>query len=703
MPAKEKIAILGGGPAGLAAAFGLSDTQELRDRYDITIYQVGWRAGGKCSTGRSGPTNRIEQNGTHYLFGCYDNCFDMAKRSYDELKQSGIDWFGRYEDAFLPRDLLVFKDFFRGKWEMWTAFLPVNGVEPGTRDGTLRSIDYVSMMLQMMLQFIVGHRIARALRPASPFDSPRPLLLRVLYLLLMPLWLVFAYVVSALAIAIWKLAVGLLRLLGDEGLEGIVWLFRALRASGNLLFLRASRWSMIARKLFMATDFECAFIIGLIRDGAFGPRGMGAIEGVEFRDWLRSHGAREVTLYAPFVNTWYDSVAAYENGDPLRPNLSAGVSVMAIVKAATTFKGHFAYQMRSEIGDTFIGPIFQCLRQRGVKIRFFHRIWDVVPGADGEIDEIVVERQVELNSGDPDSYDPFITVNGLKAWPAAPLWQQIKTPAPSGPNNIESFYTTWRGTNYSIYKGTDFDRVILALPNDTLPTYCSKIVQSSPAWQAMTSNLTAVETQSMRLWFHTTLEQIGWTLPTPILSGYMKPFSTWEDNGELVKVETWPKDNRPHAMATVFGALPAPPVAPPYTDVAYPCIQQASADANALEWVRNAIGSLWPGAASIPNPIGVDWAQLVCLGPQVGSARLQSQYVRANCGPIERYTMARADTMKYRLATDQSGYRNLFLAGDWIENHFLIGSVEGAIMGGLQASRAISGSPRVISGEVNGL
>ena len=45
---KTKVAILGGGPAGLAAAFSLTSTPEQRAKYDVTLYQQGWRVGGKC-------------------------------------------------------------------------------------------------------------------------------------------------------------------------------------------------------------------------------------------------------------------------------------------------------------------------------------------------------------------------------------------------------------------------------------------------------------------------------------------------------------------------------------------------------------------------------------------------------------------------------------------------------------------------------
>lgn len=702
MSQRKKIVILGAGPAGLSAAFGLTATPELAAQHDITIYQVGWRAGGKCSTGRNGPTNRIEQNGTHYLFGSYDNCFDLAKTSYDELAAKGIDWFGGYEQAFLPRDLMVFKQFFNGQYRLWPMQLPTNSVEPGTRDGFLRARDYVSMALQGLVMVVFGGAVLRWLAPPSPLAPPRPLWLRALYALLTPFWLLFSWLVAAAASLAWKALRGLLHLLGDEELEGVAILARALRGlSRFLLGAFRQRW-LVANRLYALADAQCAAIIGLVRDQVL-TKGVGAIEEIEFRDWLRKHGADEETVYAPFITTWYDAVAAYEYGDPTRPNLSAGVSANAILKAVLAYKGHFAYQMRAEIGDSWVAPIFQCLRERGVKIRFFHRVWDVIPGEGNEIDGVEVERQVELTSGDPDSYQPFLTVAGLHCWPSAPLWDQVKPPHPPATEDIESFYTTWRGPRHTLRKGQDFDTLILALPLDTARTYCTKLIARSDNWRAMSENLPAVETQSIRLWFKPTLKEIGWALPTPILSAYTKPFSTWEDNGELVTVETWPPDQRPQAMSTVFGALPAPHVAPSFEHHDYPSQQRAQAKANAMTFLTSDVGPLWPGAASYADPLGVDWNKLVDLKGGVGPARFEGQYVRANSGPIERYTMARADTRRWRLATDQSGYANMLLAGDWIQNHILIGCVEGAVVAGLQASRAICGSPKVISGEKTGL
>ncbi len=50
---RTKVAVLGGGLGALAAAFELT-APELAGHYDVTVYQPGWRLGGKCASGRGG-------------------------------------------------------------------------------------------------------------------------------------------------------------------------------------------------------------------------------------------------------------------------------------------------------------------------------------------------------------------------------------------------------------------------------------------------------------------------------------------------------------------------------------------------------------------------------------------------------------------------------------------------------------------------
>ncbi|HVR29912.1 MAG TPA: NAD(P)-binding protein [Thermoanaerobaculia bacterium] len=50
---RRKVAILGGGVGAMTAAFELPHPHNPRAReYDVTVYQMGWRLGGKGASGR---------------------------------------------------------------------------------------------------------------------------------------------------------------------------------------------------------------------------------------------------------------------------------------------------------------------------------------------------------------------------------------------------------------------------------------------------------------------------------------------------------------------------------------------------------------------------------------------------------------------------------------------------------------------------
>jgi uncharacterized protein with NAD-binding domain and iron-sulfur cluster len=54
---------------------------------------------------------------------------------------------------------------------------------------------------------------------------------------------------------------------------------------------------------------------------------------------------------------------------------------------------------------------------------------------------------------------------------------------------------------------------------------------------------------------------------------------------------------------------------------------------------------------------------------------------------------------QYRLHTDKTGFDNVFVTGDWIQNGFNAGFVEGAVVSGMLTARAISGRELYIIGE----
>lgn len=84
-----RVAVLGGGCAGVAAAFELSKTPELRRSFEVTLYEASPRLGGKGATTRNAAWGqRIEEHGLHLWLGFYARAFRLMRDCYAELEQS---------------------------------------------------------------------------------------------------------------------------------------------------------------------------------------------------------------------------------------------------------------------------------------------------------------------------------------------------------------------------------------------------------------------------------------------------------------------------------------------------------------------------------------------------------------------------------------------------------------------------------------
>src|SRR5512143_378081 len=99
-PKPIEVAIVGGGCAAVTAAFELT-RPEHRGKYHVTLYQLGWRLGGKGASGR-GPADRSEEHGLHVWLGFYENAFRLLRECYGELdRQPGARRFAGWQDAFM--------------------------------------------------------------------------------------------------------------------------------------------------------------------------------------------------------------------------------------------------------------------------------------------------------------------------------------------------------------------------------------------------------------------------------------------------------------------------------------------------------------------------------------------------------------------------------------------------------------------------
>ena len=127
-PGKTRVAILGGGIAALTAAFELTEQDPGRSSFDITVYRLGWRFGGKAAVGRDpSQDGRAYEHGLHIWTGYYDNAFDIVKRLYARLGKEPDAW----KKCFEPVNHFTAMENVDGKWKPWLLQFPQNDLAPG--------------------------------------------------------------------------------------------------------------------------------------------------------------------------------------------------------------------------------------------------------------------------------------------------------------------------------------------------------------------------------------------------------------------------------------------------------------------------------------------------------------------------------------------------------------------------------------------
>jgi uncharacterized protein with NAD-binding domain and iron-sulfur cluster len=753
--ARRQVTILGAGPAGLAAAFALSRTAELRQGFAVTIYQMGWRAGGKCATGRAIDRGwRIEQNGSHYLFGCYLNSFAMLAEAYQELAAHGEKGFGSYREQLVPRGLVVARAepsegsappamgcgggpaFARRAaredqakaGDNWFTFLPETAAAP-EKGGKYPPPSHVVFVVgQLALAALLGlfvnsdARPARATRwvqalfPISPFHRggwprlARTMALAAAWLIDVPIWMLLRLVgaiLVALAAVIPRRTRGRLEGLGVATLRALTRGARALaRAVDRPLAARSTGWRGRLHRLCVLSELGATAAIGIIDDQLWKPGRLEGIDGEDFRQWLRRHAGPSVGLTSvaecPLIKIWYDAVVAYEDGDCGRPSISAAVTLHALFRAVVTYKGAFAYQMTHEVGDSFIGPIVRALQLRGVEIRFFHRVRGFEARTYGEasfIHKIVLEEQLPAERREKHLVFAEMKAGGAgatapprKVWPNHPLFSDGATcPEPAAP--LDAHQAADSGLRTVLELGTHFDEVIFTLPPGVARGLTPLMKQ--PAWQAMVEGVKSVATQSLRLWFKPDLAGLGWPHGNPILSGFSPPYSTWEDNSQNLNADqcaTVAPGESAGSIATMFGPLSGR-IQGRELSLAE---QKELARKEAWAFFRDQARLLWTG---LPESVQDRYAVLLAPPGTIGEGRFAWQLQRANTGPMESYVLALPGTLGCRLRPDESGFANMYLAGEWTRNGFEVGCVEGAVLSGLLAARAVSGDTWKVVGE----
>ena len=680
------MAVLGGGMAGLTAAWELSRPEHRATVAEVTVHQRGWRLGGKGASSR-GADGRIEEHGLHVWLGYYDNAFALVREVYAELDRATADPacpVRTWRDAFVPSDRVGVAEDGPDGWAAWVASFGRDGREPGEPGAAdpagpggvvLTAARFAERSVGLLGDLWASLGPAPAPRPpgrvvlsASPhppaggrrgplagFAETGDLLRRA----------EVAALVAGLRAADELERSGLVPApLRDLVLDRLGGLRDGLRAR--------ARDDDAGRRLGAVADLLLACVRGMVVDGLTSVERLPSVDDEDFRDWLARHGAEPDTLVSPLVNGMYDLVFAYEDGDPARPAFAAGLGLFLAWKMFLEYKGALFWKMTAGMGDVVIAPLYEALRARGVRFRFFSQVDALrLDPSGGALAAVELSRQAIVVAG-PEAYEPLVRVRGLPCFPAAPDPAQLAGPAPTG---TERHGVRRAGDRTeTLVVGRDVDVVVLATSLGVVPFVAADLAAASDRWRDMASGVATVATQAAQLWLTRSEDELGWPHAGATVSGWAKPFDTYASMAHLLAREDWPAGGAPRGLVYLCSALDAREAA-----------GDAAVRARVGDLLAGRMGDLWPAAVP-PGRVGG-------VPEDVLHGGLDAQHVTATDDPSDRYVQSLPGTDRYRLRADESGFAGLVLAGDWTNCGLNAGCIEAAVLSGRQAANALLGRP----------
>ncbi|HEY1393405.1 MAG TPA: NAD(P)-binding protein, partial [Methylibium sp.] len=560
----QKVAILGGGVGAMTAAYYLSDQPGWQNRYDITVYQMGWRIGGKGASGRNPAMGqRIEEHGLHIWFGFYDNAFALMQEAYELLQRPPGAPLATWRDAFKPQHFVTLTEYINEQWKIWPIDTPIKPGEPGRAS---ERIDLWSTSLTLyawIRQWLPeAHRELELAEPTPVVQACGGA---------HPDWLLrlaaavgheqerLANDARRLGDALHDFALTLPADLSQHTEQHRELMRATLYCIRDWMAQTAARQLDLSdrlRRLYICIDLACTALIGMLEDGVF-THGFDVINDIDFYAWLTEHGAnQEYTVHSAPVRGFYDLVFAYEDGDFDRPNIEAGTMLHGMLRVAVAYHGGMMWKMQAGMGDTVFTPLYQVLKARGVKFKFFHKVEELRPAADGSgvVDEIRLTRQADVTRG-PDHYEPLVDVKGLACWPSSPNYGQI-LPAQAellqaNSINLESNWSNWPELyqqhfgqplpELTLKRGRDFDLVVYGISVASMTGLCPQLLAQSPPLERMAKRVKTVATQAYQVWLDKSTPELGWSSfapgdgQEPVLSGFTEPFDTWAPMDQLLR------------------------------------------------------------------------------------------------------------------------------------------------------------------------
>lgn len=728
---RRNVVILGGGVSALVAAFKLTERERWYEDYSITIYQQGWRLGGKGASGRNRQAHdRIEEHGLHMWWGFYDQAFSIMAKCEEILADPTVG----LSALFSPQSSIGFIETIEGTTYQRVVEFPKNDAELGGEPREFGVTDYtrgISRWCQHLSNVLRDETLTRVLP-----DSYAPIFrLGIHRHLLRQLAVVFSSLAyhhdsskagASLVSKIVQLLTSVVLPFPSEiehakepqpaqipsSHRALLHLLKHLRASLRHPNRICGADDFDAHWYYVWLDFLLTAACGLLQDGVLAEwPNFASLDEEELTSWLVRHGIdQEVTLSSALVRGLYDAAFCFIGGNPQRPAVSTAVIIRVFLRMFLCYKGAYMWRMNGGMGDVIFATIYRALMKKNelaerlgghpdsIRVEFFHRVDQLGLSDDkSTVNRIEITRQATIKEG---PYRPLIRIPNCPhpVWSTEPDYEQLcegaalRTYRDKHPSTcpLESRFSDWPGVERrTLFCGKDFDLVVLGIPIAGLTKIASELVSASQRWADMVAQIKTIRTQAAQIWLTKTPGQLGWCSPDlSVIAGYVDPLNSLAEMSQVLPVEGWSSHTPPRSLIYFCGPMPDDPAEPEEADPLYPATQVEITRETLIETLRSHADKLWPQSRdSKTNEF--DWQLLVAPAQLDGPARVSTQYVRSNIDPSERYVLALPGTAKYRLAPGNSGFDNLVLAGDWTHTELGFGCVEAATQSGVLAAEAV--------------
>jgi uncharacterized protein with NAD-binding domain and iron-sulfur cluster len=502
-------------------------------------------------------------------------------------------------------------------------------------------------------------------------------------------------------------------------------------------------------------DIVLTIMVGLFRDRVlFDDKGLDVINGYEYRAWLTQHGATRTSVKSSFLTGIYDLVFAYRRGDPTRPALAAGVAIRGALRMLFTYRGAMFWRIRSGMGDAVFAPFYKVLLEgrkvKGkdgkstdastVQFHFLHELEEVAFKAPEKGSRYVSSLKFKTH-GDWSKLDACsrAALDDFGCWPDTPV-------------RFEEALKAGIGTR-ELHVETDFDGVIFAMGIDEFKKACIDEAHFENAdaklpaqWTAMCAQVKTVATKSAQVWLDKDLQGLGWYRGSGIFTALGRSFDTWADMTHTLATErAWRalKEGKASKFAEArsvayFCATMPESVIKAARAIAQNVAKQKSAPLALIEEIAVRTGihvdddlrasiapkldellsDLGPAPSSsaarkefvnqltknlLKAKVDSDLTEMLIkdlkpIWPTAlsgGSAKSFEigRYVQANFEGSDRYTLSLPGSLVYRISPLDRSVENMTIAGDWTACGLDTGCVEAAVMSGILAAHAISGTP----------